>query len=141
MALMSFDAMSYRLISGDKINNTVVGNKKIGYEFEIDYPSYRGTFLSCIEKIEVFVDNNLINSKDIYFCINGKEFLLSELKDLYKEYWFVLDKAALKIKQDNGISSGKHTVKVIMKHRIPYTGYFGTYKIINSESERTLFAE
>jgi len=141
MALMSFDAMSYRLISGDKINNTVVGNKKIGYEFKINYPSYRGTFLSCIEKIDVFVDNNPINSKDIYFCVNGKELLLSELKDLFKEYWFVLDDATLRIRQDNGIPSGKHTIRVVMKHRIPYTGYFGTYKIVNSESERTLFAE
>lgn len=141
MALMSFKAMEDRIIADDKIKNIIIADKKLGYEFKINYPSYRGTFLSCIEKLEIFVDNNPVESNKMYFCVNGKEFLISELKDLFKEYWFVLDKATIKIMQDGGISPGEHTVKVIIRHRIPYTGYFGSYKVMDSECIRTLVAE
>jgi hypothetical protein len=137
---MDFKAYNTILICNDEINNVTLGDLVIGYEFKIKYPSYRGTFLSCIEKLEFQIDGERIDKKDVFLYLNGKQFLIDELPDLYKEYWFVRNKATVRILKDGGISNGEHQVNVFMKHRIPYTGYFGKYLVLDSDKSKTLKA-
>jgi hypothetical protein len=134
---MDFQAFDKMLVCDDKIKNYEVNGRKYGYEIKMQYPSYRGTFLSCIEGLEVEIDGRAIDEKDMCLCVNGKEFLISELKELFKEYWFILDKATLRIMKNGGMT-GKHEVKACMRHRIPYTGYFGGYLVLNSSCKKTL---
>ena len=96
------------------------------------YPSYRGTFLSCIEKLTVKLDGVEIDQKKMRFTLNGKQFLISELPTLCHEYWFVLDRAVITVLQDGGIPAGAKQIDVEMVHRIPYTGYFGEYLTLTS---------
>jgi hypothetical protein len=124
-------------IPGDRIDPEVVDGIRIGYEFVIRYPSYRGTFLSCIESLSLEVDGVKVPDEQIRFCLNGKEFMLNELKDLHREYWFVLADAKLKVIGPI-LTHGAHTVKVTMYHRIPYTGYFGEYLIWDNTGVKTL---
>ncbi|HHV12189.1 MAG TPA: hypothetical protein GXX75_18085 [Clostridiales bacterium] len=138
---MDFQAYNKIFICKDEIKNITVKDAVIGYEFKIKYPSYRGTFLSCIEALSFQVDGVEIPKEDVYFCLNNKQFLLDELKDCFKEYWFVRDKATIQVRKAGGISSGKHTVNAFLKHRVPYTGYFGEYLVLDSNVTETLVAE
>lgn len=138
---MDFQAYNKILICKDNIKNVVVGDVTIGYEFKIKYPSYRGAFLSCIEELNFEMDSQEINREDIYFFLNGKQFLIDELPECYKEYWFVRDKATIRVMKDGGIKSGEHKLNVFMKHRVPYTGYFGEYLVLDSDVTENLMAE
>lgn len=137
--MAQFQAYNKLLISADEgISNVKVGDAVIGYELYSRYPSYRGTYLSCIEDMHVYVDGEKIPDSIIYFHINGKQCLLSQLKDLYLEYWFILHKAKILILKNGGLADGEHEVKITMRHRIPYTGYFGNYLVINGSDTKVL---
>jgi len=137
---MDFQAYNKILICDDEITNVVVEGVTIGYEFKIKYPSYRGAFLSCIEQLEFQIDGEKVDKKAVLFYLNGKQFLIDELPELFKEYWFVRDKATICVLKDGGITSGEHQVNVFMKHRVPYTGYFGQYLVLDSNVTKTLNA-
>ena len=115
--------------------------RKVGYEFNIKYPSYRGAYLSCIEDLKFQIDGETVNPSKVYFLLNGKQFLLAEIPECYKEYWFVRDKATVRVIQSGGIAPGEHEVNVYMKHRVPYTGYFGQYLTLISNRTKSLHVE
>lgn len=121
----------------EELERVYAGEDCIGYSFVLRYPSYRGTFLSCIESLSLKLDRTPVPEEQIRFCLKGKEFMLDELKDLHREYWFVLQDARLQI-IGTELAPGPHTVRVAMDHRIPYTGYFGQYLIWNNTCEKTL---
>lgn len=140
---MDFQAYNKILICREPICNVAVPSEAepqtvIGYEFYIKYPSYRGAYLSCIEQLCFTVDGEEIPAEQVYFGLNGKQFLLEELSELFKEYWFVRDKAAIRILNAKGLSPGDHKVRVFMRHRVPYTGYFGQYLVLDSDATETL---
>ena len=130
---MDFQAYNKILICPDEIEQTYAEDVTTGYQFRIKYPSYRGTFLSCIEELKFWMDEEEIPSKDISFCLNGKEFLISELPECFKEYWYVRTAAIIRVNRIGGLSEGAHSIRVYMKHRIPYTGYFGEYLVLVSD--------
>lgn len=137
-----FEAWNKLLVCDKDIKNIAAGDIKVGYEFRLQYPSYRGTFLSCIESFEVRVDGELIDNKEIGFAINGKEVLVEEFPELFREYWFTLDNPAVRIYRTGGLEKGsKHKIYVKMNHRIPYTGYFGNYMVVDSVCEKELTVE
>ncbi len=138
---MDFQAYNKILICKRPIKNMVIGGDVIGYEFQIKYPSYRGTYLSCIEDLQFWMDGQALDKADIAFHLNGKDFLLDELPECFKEYWFVRDAATIRVRIDGGIAPGEHSLRVYMKHRIPYTGYFGQYLVLDSDITETLVAE
>lgn len=136
---MPFQSYNRFAIGEKPIVNYAAKDVVLGFQFDIRYPSYRGTFLSCIESLEVAVDGEEIPRQDLLFELNGKQFLISELKDLFKEYWFALDYATLKVRRPGGLPAGSaHKIELRMKHRIPYTGYFGQYLVLDADEERTL---
>ena len=137
--MAQFEAYNKLLISKkEEIQNYKIGGCVLGFVFHSQYPSYRGTYLSCIESMTVKVDGKKVPEKNIYFHINGKQFLVSEFKDLYKEYWFILDKAKILVLQDGGIAEGEHEISMTMVHKIPYTGYFGNYMSLTSKDTKKL---
>ncbi|MCD8333386.1 MAG: DUF6379 domain-containing protein [Clostridiales bacterium] len=138
---MPFMAYNKLLIVEEPIHNRKVGETIVGYEFKLQYPSYRGTFLSCIEDLKISVDDEPVEKSRIYFFLNGKWFLLDELKDCFKEYWYVMDFATIRVMQAGGLPQGEHKIRVYMKHRIPYTGYFGQYLILDADESKVLSME
>lgn len=138
--MAQFQAYNKLLISqAEEIMNYRAGGCILGYLFCSQYPSYRGTFLSCIEDMKVYVDGEQIPEDRIYFQLKGKQFLISQFRELYKEYWFILDKAKILVRKDGGLEMGSsHKIRVEMKHRIPYTGYFGNYLSLDGSDEKTL---
>ena len=138
---MDFQAYNKILICKDNIQNVIVDDVVIGYEFKIKYPSYRGTFLSCIEELTFKMDGEKIYKEDVYFFLNGKQFLIDELPKCFKEYWFVRTKATIRVMKEGGIKAGEHSLNVFMKHRVPYTGYFGEYLVLDSDMTDTLVTD
>lgn len=135
---MAFQAYNQMLVVDQPIKNVKAGEVIIGYEFRLQYPSYRGTFLSCIEELKLYVDGKELSDCETIFLLNGKQFLLSELSECFKEYWFVLDYATVRVIQPGGLQKGKHTVRAYIKHRIPYTGYFGQYMVLDADNSKEL---
>lgn len=138
---MDFVAYNEIMICKKPIRNILTAGTGIGYEFRIKYPSYRGCFLSCIEDLYFEVDGARIPETEVFFCLNDKQFTLGELPDLFREYWFIRDPATIRVLKPGGLSRGEHTVHVYMKHRVPYTGYFGSYLVLESDRTETLFCE
>lgn len=137
---MDFQAYNKILICKDDMKNTSVKGVVTGYEFYVKYPSYRGAFLSCIEELRFKIDGVEVPKADITFHLNGKDFLIDELKECFKEYWFVRDKATIRVRKSGGICAGEHELNVYMKHRVPYTGYFGQYLVLESNVTETRMA-
>lgn len=138
---MDFVAYNEILICNSPIKNVEVDGVVTGYEFQIKYPSYRGCFLSCIEELKFKLDGKELDDTMVYFCLNGKEFTIAELADLFREYWYVRTPATIRVTQFGGISKGEHELNVYMRHRVPYTGYFGQYLTLDSDRTATLVAE
>ena len=138
---MDFQAYNKILIPEKQIKNVKVEGVVIGYEFNIKYPSYRGTFLSCIEELRFEVDGKPVPKDAIYFILNGKQFLIDEIPECYKEYWFVRDRATVRVNVKDGISAGEHKVNIFIKHRVPYTGIiFGEYLVLDSDVTKVMTA-
>lgn len=130
---MDFVAYNEIMICDTPIKNTVVNGVVYGYTFEIRYPSYRGCYVSNIEELWFEIDGEKLDNTMVYFCLNGKEYTMDELPDLFREYWYVMDPAVIRVVKMGGIAKGRHSVRVYMKHRVPYTGYFGQYLTLTSD--------
>ena len=138
---MQFQAFNKILIGDQKLMPYQVAGVTMGYEFQIRYPSYRGTFLSCIEKLDVYMDGKQVDPRSMYFKLNGKEYTMDEIKDQYKAYWYVLDFATITVICDEELSKGPHDLTIDMYHRIPYAGYDGGYLGLPSKVTKTLVYE
>ena len=138
---MDFTAFNERMVCEDKIRRYEADGIPLGYEFKLRYPTYRGAYVCNVEEMNVTVDGRRIEPRDMRFGVNGKWFLMSQIPELSTEYWFTGSKATMRILDGNGISDGKHTVKVEMKLKIPYPGYFGNYLVVDSDCEKTLDVE
>ena len=126
---MQFQAFNKILIGDQKLEKYEECGAVLGWQFRIRYPSYRGTYLSCIEKMDIYLDGKQVDPSLITFCLNGAWYTMDELKDQYKTYWFVLDYATIRVLADEEMQKGVHEVTVDMYHRIPYAGYDGGYSM------------
>jgi Domain of unknown function (DUF6379) len=116
------------VVCDDSLVNTYVNGKKLGYEFQIRLSNYRGHFLSCIEEFVVTVDGNEVNSDDITFCLNEKEFTLRQLPSLISEFWNLIEPATIKVFAPGGLTEGEHHIDVKLMLRIPYMAVPGSKK-------------
>jgi hypothetical protein len=116
------------VVCDDSLVNTYVNGKKLGYEFQIRLSNYRGHFLSCIEEFVVAVDGNEVNSDDITFCLNEKEFTLRQLPSLISEFWNLIEPATIKVFAPGGLTEGEHHIVVKLMLRIPYMAVPGSKK-------------
>ena len=138
---MQVQEINQILLEEQTVTNYMVEGIILGFEFKIRYPYWRGTYLSCIENLEIMIDQKTVNVDNIFLTLNEKKFLLEGLKDCNREYWYVQDSAIITVIQKGGITKGLHEVMVSMKHRIPYEQRQNGYQVINSEISRTLMAE
>ena len=137
---MDFVAYNEILICDKPIRNKIVNGITYGYSFEIRYPSYRGCYLSNVEELWFELDGVRLDDKEVYFGLNGKEFTMDKLPDLFREYWYVMTPAEIRVMKIGGLEKGRHALRVHMKHRVPYTGYFGQYLTLISDRTADLCA-
>jgi len=114
-------------ICEDGFGNYSVNGNVMGYTVRIRHNRYRSAILSCIEELQLKVDGQTVDPLDIAFCLNNKEFMIAQLKDQYTEYWYILDKAELRVMKSGGLPKGEHRVDLALKIRIPYIASPWTY--------------
>jgi len=142
MFMTQFAQWDKYMICDVPIRNVFVTRIVYAYEFQLHYPTYRGTYLSCIEALSFEVDGERVLDSDVEFHLNNKQFLLSQLAHLSAEYWHIKKNAVIRVVNFKGLEKGsKHTVKAYMQHRIPYTGYEGDYGVEISECTKELVVE
>jgi hypothetical protein len=92
-----------------------------GFDVAIRSHWYRSLPLSCIGNIGLKINGESISPSLISFELEGKKFLLHELSQLYKEWWFILDRAILHIQNKNLLKPGKqYEVELELGLLIPY---------------------
>lgn len=136
--MADFTAFNAYMVSKDNLKRFEADGIKLGYDFYAKYPTYRGAYLCNILELEFQVDDQVIPNEQIRFGVNGKWFLLSEIPEANKEYWFTGAKATIRVLDDGALTPGEHKVYMRMLHKIPYTGYFGNYLNITSTCTQML---
>lgn len=108
------------VVCDDSLRHTYVNGKKNGYAFDIRLSYYRGHYLSDIDEFEVTVDGETVPSYEVTFSINEKEFPVSQLSELYTEFWTLLEPAVIRVHHPGGLSAGEHQIDVKLFLRVPY---------------------
>lgn len=108
------------VICDNSLQNEYVNGRKEGYSFDIRLSYYRGHFLSDIDTFELFMDEKRVPDADIAFCLNGKEFYISQLPECYTEFWSLLKPARIRVNKKNGLEDGAHDLKLNLMLRVPY---------------------
>lgn len=114
-----------------------------GFQFEVFLANYRGHFLSTMEQLAVSIDDQPVPKKDILFCLNGKEFIVDDLKNQSNEFWNIAAPATIKVRKPGGLEKGTHKVGLTLVLRNPYLPKPGSsephsYIPINSSDEQFL---
>lgn len=103
------------------LRNVGVDGKITGYELKTFISYYRSVPLSMIHLIEVTVDGKKSEANQILFTPDQKEwFTIDQMKTAALYKWEYGDEATIFVRQDGGIPSGTHSVKLEIAIRTPY---------------------
>jgi len=91
-----------------------------GFTFGLRMPWYRALPLSCLEGLEVKMDDEAVPSGDLRLALGGKTYALSDLPPLHDEWWYVADAAEVRAPSPRGLRAGEHELDVTIALRIPY---------------------
>lgn len=108
------------VVCDDSLKSIYLGGKKLGYQFDIRLSYYRGHFLSVIDELSVKVDGREVDQEKMRFCLNSKEFGISQLHDLVSEFWPITEPATIKVFQPEGLEPGEHDIDVTLMFHSPY---------------------
>jgi deglycosylation enzyme subunit DgpB len=88
-----------------------------GVELRLRSPLARAVPLSVVS-LELAFDGAEIEPDRVRFCVNDRDYSLSELPALHDESWFVLDPARVRVRLDAPATS--HDVEVRLSIRSPF---------------------
>lgn len=101
------------LIRQDSLKNDVTDGKVTGFSFAVKIADYRGCFLSLHNGYYVECDGIEYDRKQQTFEVNGRgERTFEELKKCVWEHWDFADEARLHIKKEDGLTPGKHKIRI-----------------------------
>lgn len=87
----------------------------------IRLPWYRSLPMSCMEALDIAIDDEPVSPDRVSFEIGGVRHSLPETAQLHDALWFVLDAAQALIQAPATLSPGDHRVSIAMTLRIPYS--------------------
>ncbi len=91
-----------------------------GFTLTIGLPRYRSLPLSCVNVQRLSLDGEECDLSTAVLHLDGRDHELRRLPDLYQEWWFVADRARLRVRRPSGIPPGEHDVELVMGLRVPY---------------------
>ncbi|GAA1964546.1 hypothetical protein GCM10009798_25940 [Nocardioides panacihumi] len=104
----------------------VLGDKAVraadgGYEVDLHLAWYRSLPLSCLEGIDLSIDDVSISRSALSVNVDGKDLSLDDLPDLDDEWWFVQDALTVRVAAEEPRPQGAEVdVDVTLATRIPY---------------------
>jgi len=87
----------------------------------IRLPWYRSLPMSCIEGLEIAIDDETVPADHVSIEIAGTPRSLADVAQSHDAVWFVLDTAQAIIQTPAPISPGDHRVSIAVTLRIPYS--------------------
>jgi uncharacterized protein DUF6379 len=91
-----------------------------GFTFGLRMPWYRALPLSCLEGLEVTIDQESVASGELRLALGEQTYALSDLPPLHDEWWYVADAAEVRAPCPGGLAAGEHELDVTIALRIPY---------------------
>ena len=110
------------VIAPESLFNLYANGNAVGFRFKIYLGGYRNKPLSCIEKLELRIDDKPLPANMIHFCLGFKKYLPHEVSDAYTDYWAVQDPAYIEVDQLGGLEYGEHKVELYMLAKSAYIG-------------------
>lgn len=108
-----------RVIREDGFYNILLNGNKVGFQLDARINYYRGMALSNVSKLALKINGEAIPEYLILFEVNGKQFQLSQLPELYTEYWGIKEAAHIRV-YNGGLEEGEHEVELILEFKSPY---------------------
>ncbi len=92
-----------------------------GYEVDLHLAWYRSLPLSCLEGIDLTINDVPVERGALRVNVDGHELGLDDLPELDDEWWFVQDALTVRVPADEARSRGDEVdVDVVVATRIPY---------------------
>lgn len=92
-----------------------------GYEVDLHLAWYRSLPLSCLEGIDLTIDDVPVERGAVKVALGDRELGLDDLADLDDEWWFVQDALTVRVPADTPRPQGEQVeVDVTLATRIPY---------------------
>jgi hypothetical protein len=104
----------------------VLGDKAVratndGYEVDLHLAWYRSLPLSCVEGIELMIDDVAVERSSVRVDVDGTELGLDDMADLDAKWWFVQDPLTVRVPSAEPQPAGTQVdVDVVLATRIPY---------------------
>jgi len=104
-------------VLGDKAVRAAEG----GYEVDLHLAWYRSLPLSCLEGIDLTLDDVRVPRESLRVEVEGRQLSLDDLPELDDDWWFVQDALTVQVPVDQPRAQGEELdVDVILATRIPY---------------------
>jgi len=103
------------------LGDTAVRAATGGYEVDLHLAWYRSLPLSCLEGIDLVIDEVPTAREALKVRVDGRELGLDDLPELDDEWWFVQDALTVVVPSDQPRTQGAEVdVDVTLATRIPY---------------------
>jgi hypothetical protein len=103
------------------LGDTAVRAAEGGYEVDLHLAWYRSLPLSCLEGIDLTIDDVAAPRESLRVKVDGRELGLDDLPELDDEWWFVQDALTVLVPADEARPQGAEVdVDVMLATRIPY---------------------
>jgi hypothetical protein len=103
------------------LGDTAVRAADGGYEVDLHLAWYRSLPLSCLEGIDLTIDDVAAERQALKVRVDGRELGLDDLPELDDEWWFVQDALTVVVPVDEPRARGAEVdVDVTLATRIPY---------------------
>jgi hypothetical protein len=103
------------------LGDTAVRAAAGGYEVDLHLAWYRSLPLSCLEGIDLTIDDVAAEREALRVRVGDRELGLDELPELDDQWWFVQDALTVVVPADEPRAGGAEVdVDVILATRIPY---------------------
>ena len=109
----------------DGFSNTRYGERVTGFSFQFKAQYYRGFTLSILRDIQIEIDGEKIDRKDIQIEVNKERFTLDEARTVVDpDYrWEFGEYATVYVKKNGGLAPGVHhirSVQIIAPSYMPF---------------------
>lgn len=113
----------------------------VGYEVQLRIPYYRGIPMSCVQEIEISVDNEKASHQGMWVTVKDQAFKYEELSTVIHHRWEMIDTITVFVNKPGGLTEGEHEVYGYVSLRIsyqPHPNVGENTKVLTLEKEKVI---
>ena len=108
------------IVNEKGFRNVSKSGEVIGFEVQLRIPYYRGLPMSCVQNIQLKIDDELITQEQMKILVQGETFNYSEISTAINHRWGMTDTITVFVEKSGGLSEGQHKVYTFVSLRISY---------------------